>query len=170
MGTELKEDYGMDKIKQFLQWAEAQGWQVERGGPSEIELPKDIRERYPKISSEWVEFLAQVKSCVTPDEKAWFLCLDGTADSAFKWNEMEKMSLVEGDDDYNEPIIAFWDKHLPIALSVRDDYAYYALKVNDDFGTVVSSFEPYFEEPSPVAPSLEQFLEAIMSGKIDFGD
>ncbi len=161
----------MDGIEQFLQWAEAQGWQVERRRPSEIELPKDIRERYPKIPLGFLEFLKRVKSCVTPDQKSWFLCLDdylGTADSAFKWNEMEQISLVEGDDDYNEPIIAFWNQHLPIALSVRDDYTYYALKAKDDFGTVVSSFEPYFEEPNPVAPSLEQFLEAIMSRKIQF--
>lgn len=161
----------MDGIEWFLQWAEAQGWQVERRRPSEIELPKAIRKRYPQIPLGFLEFLKRVKACVTPDQKSWFLCLDdylGTADSAFKWNEMEQISFVEGDDDYNEPIVAFWDQHLPIALSVRDDYAYYALRVKDDFGTVVSGFEPYFEEPSPVAPSLEQFLEAIISGKIQF--
>jgi hypothetical protein len=163
----------MDKIEQFLDWAEAGGWQVERRESLEIDLPGAIQERYPKIPPEFLEFLKLVKSCVTPDEKAWFLCLDdyhGTGDSAFKWNEMEQMSLVEGDDDYNEPIISFWDNYLPIALSVRNDYAYYAINVKDDFGRVVYGFEPEFEEPSPVSTSLIQFLEAIMSAKIEFGD
>ncbi len=161
----------MDGIEQFIQWAEAQGWQVERRRPSEIELPKNIQERYPQIPLEFLEFLKRVKSCVTPDQKSWFLCLDdylGTADSAFKWNEMEQISLVEGDDDYNEPIIAFWNQHLPIALSVRDDYEYYAANVGDDFGAVVYGFEPEFEETSQVATSLDQFLEAIISRKIEF--
>ncbi|HPP10887.1 MAG TPA: hypothetical protein PLK41_07860 [Defluviitoga tunisiensis] len=48
---------------------------------------------------------------------------NGESNSAFCWNEFEKMSLSSAEDDselINE-IIEYWDKYLPIALSVRYD-------------------------------------------------
>ena len=69
-----------------------------------------------------------------PDETGWFLCIDdfnGTSDSAYTWNEFEQISLQAAEDSHDEEwkrsIIQFWDDHLPIFLSVRSGYAYYAI-------------------------------------------
>lgn len=161
----------MEQVGQFLKWAEEKGWQIQCRSKMDIDLPNHILLRYPKIPQEFLKFLKEVEYCITPDEKSWFICLKeykGTSDFAFTWDEIEKMSLVEGDDSYNEEIIKFWNKHLPIALSVRSEYTYYALDVGDDFGSIVHSFEPYFEEPEKIASSFFEFLDKIMTNSIDF--
>jgi hypothetical protein len=68
----------------------------------------------------------------------------------------------------NQPVIDFWNHHLPIA--VRNDYQYFALNVSigDNFGSIVSGYEPEFEEPETVASSFQEFLERIMTNSIEF--
>lgn len=161
----------MEKVKEFIEWAKKNGWEVVGYQESTLNLPAEVLKRYPKIPNEFLEFLKLAEICVTPDEKSWFICqneYNGTSDIAFSWDEIEKMSLVEGNDSYNEPIIKFWDTHLPIALSVRNNYAYFALDVGNDYGAVVHSFEPEFEEPEKVTSSLAEFLDMIMTNSIDF--
>ena len=58
----------------------------------------------------------------------------------------------------------YWDKHLPIVMSVEDGYAYYA--INTDTGTVVEGRGPEFEEPSVVAESFEAFINKMIAGEI----
>lgn len=161
----------MENIKSFLEWAKKNGWEVPNRQKHVVNLPDDILRRYPRIPNEFIEFLKFAEICITPDEKSWFICINeynGTSDLAFSWDEMERISLVEDDDSYNEPIIEFWDTHLPIALSVRNGYAYFALDVGEDFGAVVYSYEPDFEEPEKVASTFFEFLEMIMKNSIEF--
>ena len=72
--------------------------------------------------------------CVNPDETIWLLCegdFRQESEDSFRWNEFEIMSLQaaaeENDVEWQNDIKAFWDKHLPICLSVRDGYEYYAI-------------------------------------------
>ncbi len=161
----------MNKIETFLEWAANNGWEIQQRRDGNINLAKKIFQRYPKIPNEFIEFLRITNICITPDEKSWFLCLNeynGAADLAFSWNEIEKMSLVEGDNRYNEPIITFWNTHLPIALSVRNGYAYFAIDVGKDYGSIVYGYEPEFEEPEKVASSFYEFLDMIITNGLEF--
>lgn len=161
----------MEIVNTFINWAEKNGWEIQRRQNVEVNLPDNVTTRYHKVPDGFLEFLKRVNVCITPDEKSWLICMNeycGTSDLAFSWDEIEKMSLVEGDDDYNEPIIEFWNKHIPIALSVRNGYAYYALDIGNDFGSVVYSYEPEFEETEKVASSFYEFLDMIMTNNIEF--
>lgn len=161
----------MNKIETFIEWAMKNGWELQRRQDSDVNLPDDIVERYPKIPSDFLNFLRIINICITLDEKSWFICLNeynGASGLAFSWNEIEKMSLIEGDDEYNQPIIKFWNTHLPIALSVRDGYAYFAIDVGNEYGSIVYGDEPEFEEPEKVASSFLEFLDLIMTNGLEF--
>ena len=68
------------------------------------------------------------------------------------------------DPAWEAEIRRFWDRRLPIALSVGDGYAYYALSAED--GAVVYGREPEFEECAAVAASPAEFLEKLRTGAI----
>ncbi|MCM1100467.1 MAG: hypothetical protein NC079_01780 [Clostridium sp.] len=91
------------------------------------------------------------------------------SEDAFQWNEFEMMSLQaavdEDDEEWQKDIRAFWDKHLPICLSVRDGYSYYAIRIND--GHVVCGYEPEFEETTDMADSFYGFAEMVSDGAVD---
>lgn len=95
---------------------------------------------------------------VSADETSWFLCCDdynGTSESAFKWNEFENLSLEAAGDDseWKEEIRQWWDKRLPIIISVREGYSFYAIDLEGGNGRIVRGEEPEFEEAEVVADS-----------------
>jgi len=159
----------MSIIEEFYNWAKGNNWTVKLRDEPSIELPDEIMNRYPRIPSEYLEFLKLIEYCITPDEQSWFLCIqeyNGTSDDAFSWDEFEKISLIEGDNKNNERIEKFWNSYFPIMLSVGSDYEYYALDVYEEFGSVVNSFQPYFEEPRKVSSSFFEFLDMIMKEEL----
>lgn len=159
----------MDKISVFIDKMLKKGWKINIRDNSEIILSKGISDRYSQISDEFLHFLKIVGTCVSEDEKFWFLTLDdykGLSESAFHWDEIEKMSLSEQDDEYNREIIEFWNFHLPIVLSVRNGYEYYAIDLRNDVGSIVYGYSPEFEEPEKIANTFIQFLEMIVENKI----
>jgi len=159
----------MEEIERFVKWAEENGWMVQRRNTNELELPQDVILRYSNISNEYKQFLTFVDTCIAPDEKSWFLCLNdykGIGDSAYRWNEVEKMCLYEAEDDdeWKEEITQFWDTHLSILFSVRSGYTYYALDTESELGAIVSGYEPEFEETDMIASGFFEFLDKIMNG------
>src|SRR4051812_43261167 len=107
------------------------GWSV-NVLPAPLPLPESLRSRYPWIPDDVATFFSELGHACRGDEKFWLLtALDyrGESDSAFAWNEWEVQSIeaARGDVDWINQIHKFWDNHLPIALSVSDDYAYMAL-------------------------------------------
>ena len=92
--------------------------------------------------------------------------LRGQTDSAFRWNEWELLSLEAAGDDaaWRAEILAFWDAHLPIVLSVAEGYAYYALSLPD--GAVIQGSEPEFEDCRTAAPSFRDFMGQVLRGEI----
>ena len=154
-------------IEQFLACMKSQGWRAEtRPNPP---LPKWITDRYHDLPGLWLQFVGTVSELFSGDETTWFLCAedyDTRLDHAWRWNEWEELSLqsAEGDDAWRAEIRAFWDDHLPIVLSVRDGYAYYAISMTD--GSVVYGSEPEFEECGQAAGSFPEFLAKIMDGTI----
>ncbi len=161
----------MEKVEIFLEWAKNNGWEILKRQDNILNLPENVLKRYPKIPNEFLEFLKLAEICITPDEKSWLICqneYNGTSDLAFSWDEMEKMSFIENDDSYNLAIIKFWNTHLPIAMSVRDGYSYFALDVGDDYGAIVYGYEPEFEEVNKISPSFLEFLDMIIKKTIKF--
>jgi len=110
--------------------------------------------------------------CINPDETCWFLCGDdfnGSSDSAYCWNEIESQSIeiAEGYPEWKAEIKEFWDKHLPIMLSVKSGYAYFAVNLFDNFGAVVYGIEPEYEETEKIANSFDDFLLRILTKEDD---
>ena len=82
----------------------------------------------------------------------------------FKWNEFEILSLdaFDGDVENQQVVKNFWNQHVPIILSVKNGYAYFALHVSEEnFGKIYYGQEPEFEETELVSDSFSAFIEAI---------
>lgn len=140
----------------------ARGWRLVQHVPpdgwSEV-----IATRYPWVPPDIRDAMVELKEVVSPDETCWLLTSNdysGRSESAFVWNEWERQSIEAAGDDLEwvEQIKSFWDQHLPIALSVKDGYAYHALRED---GSIVSGREPEFEETSPTAPTYLAFINLL---------
>ena len=143
-------------------------WQVVERQPELLRLPDTVVARHPRIPTLVTEFLGSFVTCEKADQTEWFLSgadFAGATSSAFRWDAWEQLSLEAAgdDDDMIRDIYAFWDAHIPILLSVRDGYAYHAVKTAaDGFGRVVAGREPEFEEADVLADSFEEYLRQIM--------
>lgn len=156
-------------INKFLSYMKGQDWTAEVNKEPKFDLPEPVKRRYTSYPESWVEFVSVVKSMVRGDEKAWFLCAEDynmQGDRAWQWNEWELISLkcAEDDEIWRDEIMKFWDKHLPIFLSLESGYAYYAISVKD--GSIVYGSEPEFEECRMVADSFVDFMKKIISGEV----
>ena len=145
------------------------GWEVRLRSPSKAPtLGKQVAARFPHIPSDYLSFLTHVDYCCSADQKSWFLCnsdFRDASDAAFSWNEFEKTSweAAREDRDWQDQIRKFWQRHLPIAMSVRGDYSYVALRFAETDGEpdVVYGFEPEYEEPLVVASSYRELATLI---------
>lgn len=136
-----------------------QGWQCV-GNASPSKWPETINQRYPWIPEDFRTAMVELDEVVSSDQTCWLLTAReymGDSESSFAWNEWERQSIeAAGDDrDWIKQIESFWNKHLPIAISVKDGYAYFALRED---GSVVAGREPEFEETTVVAPKFERFI------------
>lgn len=160
-------------IDRFIEWCQNGNWEIQKRPDKDFCLPDTFRTRYTKIPDEFIQFLSLVDICVAPDEKSWFLCLNEykeISDIAFSWDEFEKISLEAAEDDskLQQEITLFWDRYMPIAMSVGSGYSYYALDLGSEYGTVVYGTEPEFEEAEKVSSSFADFLNLIMTGEAVF--
>ena len=139
------------------------GWKIarlDRNAP----LPSTVAQRYAWAPCGVMDFVAGIGEAMSPDDKAWILsAVDyaGTSEKAFAWNEWEliELSAAEDDDSWKSEVTHFWDQHLPILMSLKDGYAYFAIEQTNN--TVVVGEEPEFEETTPLAASLSELLEMI---------
>ena len=120
--------------------------------------------RYPNIPAEIEAFITSYTSAETADGKAWLFSASdflSTSDCEFSPDEFEKISLssAEGDLNWRQEIIEFWNKHLPLYMSVRDGYEYIAYNLKTD--KFVEGAEPEFEETSEVASTISGFLKYV---------
>ena len=61
-------------------------------------------------------------------------------------------------------IRTFWDRHLPVLMSVAGDYEF--LAIDQDTGAVVHGIEPEFEAVTVVADNWAGFCEAVIAGRV----
>lgn len=137
------------------------GWTVEGLAPTP--LPSLVLARYPWIPSDVRSLLETYRTIANQDNTAWFLTgreFAGEAGSAYAWNEWERQSLeaAGGDAKWQQSIRAFWDAHIPIVLTVKSGYGYFAVERS---GTIVRGEEPEYEDVRVVAPTLEEFLRLL---------
>ncbi|MED4454767.1 SMI1/KNR4 family protein [Metabacillus fastidiosus] len=157
-------------MKKFIDWAKESGWTIVFKSENQLNL-ESIVTRYKNIPDEYLEFLKMIKQCITPSEKTWFICEDeynNDLDIALKWNEFELISLEAAgeDNEWKSDITLWWDKYLPIVMSVDGGYSFYAIDLTNDIGAIVHGYEPEFEEVEKVAENLDGLFELIMSNKI----
>lgn len=150
----------------FAEGMRKRGWQV-AGDPRNQSIPNEVASRYPWLPEQVCRILREFSAVVSPDEKTWFVTateIRGESGSAFAWNEWEAQSLAvaEGDEEWSRVILAFWDRHFPILLTVADHYAY--LAVRKDGIAIVGGDEPEFEETVDVAESFEELLTMFVHG------
>jgi hypothetical protein len=144
----------------------ALNWTVQLAA-ERVPLPAAIDARYGAIPQAVRAFLEQLEVCTGGDERAWFLGsadYAGQGDSAFAWDEWERISADEADAMSAAQSRAFWDAHLPILQSVDGDYAYLAVCVDSasaDYGHVVRGDGPAFEDASVVCRSFDELLSLI---------
>lgn len=99
--------------------------------------------RYPTIPIEYLKFLASFSLLTNLSDTTWFNSIsdfnETNTESDFKWNEFERMSLESSEDfpDVKKKVIEFWNHHLPIILSVKNGYSFFAINVSEDhFGKI----------------------------------
>ncbi len=153
----------------FLTYLKGQGWKVEASEKTENRLPQAIKERYTNIPQSWLEFISTVKSAINNDGTKWFLCRNDfeiQSEGSFRWNEWEIISLESAEKDilWEAEIKQFWNSHLPIILSVKNGYAYYAISMEN--GSIVYGAEPEFEDCDIVASSFEEFMKKVINHEI----
>lgn len=151
----------------FIAWARRHDWQVELSEEARELSPEAFR-RYGEVPAGYRRFLQHVIVLSNRADTGWFLSADHFTGAAPAWqaDSFEQISLeaAGGDQRWREDILGFWDGHMPIVFSLARGYEYYAICIRD--GTVVNGTEPEFEEVSPAAASLEEFLAKIMAGVI----
>jgi hypothetical protein len=165
---EINHGEGKTYMREFMTWAKEKGWDITSKSVSQLHVNSSITSRYKELPMEYSEFLHVVEKCISPDEQAWFICeadFNNTLESAFKWNEFEMLSLeaAAGDSVWQSEITAWWDHYLPIVISVKDGYSFYAIDLTTDSGAIVRGFEPEFEEVDKVADSFGEFLAWMMA-------
>lgn len=152
------------------------GWKVELATSGNVELAEAFRRRYASIPESYMMFLRRVASCANANDTVWFLCAgdyNGTSQSAWAWNEFEKMGLEAAEDEKESArLVEFWSSHLPFMYSVGGDYAYLGFRMTGpSFGSVVDGYDIELTTVSDVAASFEDFVRlhsAAVNG--DTGD
>ncbi|MPQ49205.1 SMI1/KNR4 family protein [Marinifilum sp. N1E240] len=156
----------MNKMKVF----EKQGFIVKQRNTVKG-LSDEITQRYINIPKSYLNFLDQFDFLSNKEETFWFNSIGDfnyESDIAFKWNDFEIQSLdaFEGDIEEQKRIRDFWDKHLIIALSVKGEYQYLAICLNEEnYGAIVYGAEPEFEESERVCENFEQLLTLFTNPK-----
>lgn len=149
-------------LNNFLEWARNNNWNIETAS-EKIALPAAITERYT-IPDKWYDLISRIKICENQTATKWFLTPNDYLpnEGGFQWNEFELQSLEYSDN--NDDIISFWDKHIPIIMSVDGGYSYYA--INTENGNIESGYEPMYEETTVIADDFGTFIEKTISGEI----
>lgn len=163
------------ELSQVLRSLGTAGWKINVRQHPALNLNPDFLRRYPAIPGDYVEFLSNVVSCTNRDETVWFLCeddLNRTRNSVFGWDEFEVQSLeaAGADEQWRSRIKEFWDRHLPILLSVKSDYEFLCIVLSEpDYGAIAYGYEPEYEEVEKICDSfseLTRLLPLVVEGEI----
>jgi len=142
---------------------------------NKLYLNESFLNRYPRIPSDYLDFLLKTEDCANNKNTAWFNTVSdfneqNSENSAFAWNEFEIQSLevFEGDQEEQEVIHTFWNQYIPFLLSVEGEYSYFSICVTpDDLGKIFFGAEPEYEEPTLIADSFTAFIEKVVNKDLE---
>ena len=77
------------------------------------------------------------------------------------------LEAAQGDDEWKGEIEAWWKHKLPIIMSVKNGYSFYAIDLDSETSAIIKGEEPEFEEAEIVAKDFYEFLNMLMSSKIE---
>lgn len=133
-------------------------------------LNKRFQTRYSHLPDDYLAFLKTYSLLTNQSDTTWFNSIadfnETNDENDFKWNEFEIQSLdaFDGDVENQQEVKNFWNKHIPIILSVKKGYSYFAINVSEEnFGKIYYGDEPEFEEAVLVSNSFTSFIEAIQN-------
>ncbi len=158
------------ELNAIVEWAENNGWRSELSVKCFNIAEHPILSAYNGLDNEYIDFLNSFSRLESGDECSWFLFPDDFKENydsnEFAWNEFQRISYESALSDIEALAVKnWWLRHLPILLSVRGGYSFYAIDIDSQH--VVYGSEPEFEETSVAAECFEDFLKKIISGKID---
>lgn len=150
-------------LNSFIEWARKNNWNIVINS-EKIDLLDSIKNRY-NIPEQWFNFICNLSICENHSSTKWFLTPNDylSITKGVQWNEFELQSLEFAGNE-KEKIISYWNTHLPIILSVDGEYSYYAIDTEN--GSIVSGYEPEYEESTVIADDFNTFIENVISGKI----
>ncbi|CAB3873314.1 hypothetical protein LMG26858_02843 [Achromobacter anxifer] len=150
------------QLQRILDHLAAHGWTVLRSAPGMT--PETA---WPDDAPGYGAFLATFTELHNADQTRWFLSAAdhaGATDSAFPWHALRDISLEAAlDDAGRQAVLDFWQRHIPIYMSVADAYEF--LAIDRESGRIVHGIEPEFEETSEVAADLGALFEDMMAGR-----
>ncbi|HEL4244291.1 SMI1/KNR4 family protein [Stenotrophomonas maltophilia] len=153
----------------FLKFLVAKGWSLVGRSDRDGVSPSSDNLVNSDIPAYYLEFLLNFLSLANEDESRWFVSIEefaGVSDSAFSWDEFEKMSIDAAMTDADgEDVRKFWVEYLPIFIAVDRDYQFVGLDRSS--GVVVHGVEPDFESVTRLAETFDEFLVAAMNGQYD---
>lgn len=157
-------------ISAIAEWAERNSWRCELSAKSFAIAEHPVLRAYRITDEAYIGFLSAFSRLESGDGCEWFLFPDDFAEnadpSAFAWNEFERISAEAALDERGAAEVReWWSRHLPIMMSVRGGYSFYAL--DTDSNHIVKGIEPEFEETWEAAESFSEFMEKFISGTLE---
>lgn len=147
------------------------GFEVQKS-LKDFKISQALLERYANLPEEYLIFLKSFERITNISDTVWFISnsdFNGSTENDFKWNEFELMSLEWSEDDEEEQINIreFWKNHIPILISVKDGYEFWAICLTDDqFGEIVHGQEPVFEETTRVCDNFNDLIDLMENKEI----
>lgn len=133
----------------------------------EIEISKSLLNRYKNLPTEYLTFLKKFKEIVNETHTTWFNLskeFNGTTENEFKWNEFELLSIEWSEEDVDEltTIAEFWNKHIPVIMSVKDQYQFLAICLEKEkYGEIVHGTEPAFENVTKICNDFNELVDLL---------
>ena len=138
-----------------------------KNNSTELEIPKSLLNRYKNLPIEYLTFLKNFKQITNEKDTAWFNLIkefNGNSENEFKWNEFELLSLEWSEDDTEEleAVAKFWNQHIPIIMSVKNEYQFLAICLEKEkYGEIVHGTEPEFENAKKVCNNFDELIELL---------
>lgn len=136
-------------------------------------LQETFLARYPNLPNDYKSFLNEYGLVANREDTTWFLSVtdfnDKALEEGFAWNEFELQSLAvfEGDEVSQAVVREFWDAHLPIVLSVKGGYSFFAIGVAEvNFEKIYFGEEPEYEDVVFVADSFTKFFDQVKNKEL----
>lgn len=146
----------------FIQLLSQQGWDIQPNTDTS-DRGNLTNERANNAPEEFIDFMKLFDVCSNKTDDTWFLSYNDYNNqtySAFPWNEFEQQSLDAAEADQIDDVKQFWERHLPILMSVKNGYQYIAIGIGEAHANkIFYGCEPEYEEVVLIADSFAAFKQ-----------